>query len=188
MNRQAIGQFCIFLVLVAVAAGLRIELSHIPNFAPVAGVALFAGFFFRSRLLAWSTPVAIMLISDAFLGAYNPRLMVAVYGMLMLPVAFSSITRKYFDPSKSTGVSEWAKVGGLVSSSLACSLAFFIVTNFVSWQTWYAGSSTSLLQSYVQALPFLRYTVCGDLAFASVLFGAYALSWAASRKSSLATA
>ncbi|MCA9197405.1 MAG: hypothetical protein KDA87_07695 [Planctomycetales bacterium] len=174
MNRQSLRQWVLFVVIVAAASVVRVQLSEIPNFAPVAAVALFAGFLFSSRWLALATPLSIMLISDSFLGGYDWRLMVAVYGMLCLPVFLNRVIRQYFDLRSSSGMGTVVRIAGLVGCSLACSLAFFLVTNYVSWLTWYQNGSTSLWQSYVQALPFFRYTVMGDLIFATSLFGAYA--------------
>ncbi|MEZ6118804.1 MAG: DUF6580 family putative transport protein [Pirellulaceae bacterium] len=176
VNRQNLSQMVLFVFIVAGASVVRVQLSEIPNFAPVAAVALFAGFLFSSRWLALATPLSIMLISDSFLGGYDWRLMVAVYGMLCLPVFFNRVIRQYFDLRTSSGIGTVTRVAGLVGCSLACSLAFFLVTNYVSWLTWYQNGSTSLWQSYVQALPFFRYTVLGDLIFATLLFGVYAIA------------
>ena len=66
----------------------RVEFRHLPNFKPVAAIALFAGFYFagtrskhaeptpsnRMRLApvaAAAVPIAIMAASDWFLGGYD---------------------------------------------------------------------------------------------------------------------
>jgi hypothetical protein len=61
--------------------------------------------------------------------------------------------------------------------ALLCSLSFFLVTNFLSWQAKslpYPETLDGLLQSYWMALPFYRGTFFGDLAFSGVLFGLHA--------------
>ena len=57
------------------------------------------------------------------------------------------------------------------------SLAFFFVTNLAVWYqaSWYTRDAAGLWQCYLQALPFFRYTLSGDLLFTTVLFGGHAL-------------
>jgi hypothetical protein len=56
---------------------------------------------------------------------------------------------------------------------LASSLAFFLVTNFAVWAfgSMYAANAGGLVTCYVAALPFLKYTIVGDLVWAAALFG-----------------
>jgi len=80
-------------MLVAVGAAMRLYFRDIPNFAPVAGLALFAGFFFRDRWMAVAAPLGVMLATDLVLGGYQPLLMASVYGMLALPVCLRGWVR-----------------------------------------------------------------------------------------------
>ena len=68
-------------------------------------------------------------------------------------------------------------MAGLLTCSLACSLLFFLATNLATWVVtpWYPRTATGLWQCYINALLFFRYTAAGDLAFATLLFGGYAL-------------
>lgn len=162
---ETLRTLCLFVFLVALATISRF-LDIAPNFAAVAGVALFAGFVFRSRLLAVLVPVAAMLISDTVLGGYQPLVMVSVYLCLMIPVLFKSILGDRPDAIR------------IVGSALACSVLFFLVTNFAAWGAGglgYALTLGGLFECYAAALPFFRYTLAGDLAFAALLFGAHAL-------------
>jgi hypothetical protein len=64
------------------------------------------------------------------------------------------------------------------ATALAGGLAFFLVTNFVSWARQdlpYAMTPAGLLESYVNGIPFLRGTLLGDLTFTAVLFGLHAV-------------
>ena len=71
-----------------------------------------------------------------------------------------------------------ASTTGLVGCSLAASVVFFLVTNFAHWTLYdmYEKSAAGLVHCYAAALPFFRYTLAGDLAFACVLFGGYAVA------------
>ena len=71
-----------------------------------------------------------------------------------------------------------AATGGLLGCSLGASVWFFLATNFAHWVFYdmYAKTAAGLLQCYAAALPFFRYTLAGDLGFACLLFGGYALA------------
>ena len=72
-------------------------------------------------------------------------------------------------------------LAGLVTCGLFSSIVFFLVTNLGVWLWFgtYEPGLQGLWHSYVAAIPFFRYTLAGDLFFAVVLFGSYALalSW-----------
>src|SRR5205823_5643437 len=56
-------------------------------------------------------------------------------------------------------------------------LPFFLITNFLAWQGKslpYPDTLDGLLQSYWMGLPFHRWLVLSDLAFAGALFGLHA--------------
>lgn len=173
MNKASKLQFGVFCVLVAAATIIRILFRDVPNIAPVAAISLFAGYYFRSVTLACLTPISVMLISDAVIGTYEPVLMIVVYGMLVLPVALRRPLRRSIRFGES-GMSVFASTAALIGCSLGASVAFFLVTNFAVWLMWYETNWTGLISCYVNAIPFFRYTVLGDLFFSTVLFAAYA--------------
>ena len=175
MKRQNIIEAILFLVLVALGAMTRIWLEHLPNFAPVAALALFAGYFFRSRAVAVAVPVCIMLISDAFIGRYAWWQMMIVYGMLTLPVAMRGVLRKYFNFAKATRREFARSLGGLLGCSIVASVLFFIVTNAICLG-WYEPTWAGVATCYLRGLEFFKYTLAGDVAFALLTFGGYALA------------
>jgi hypothetical protein len=113
------------------------------------------------RSLALVVPVAAMLVSDLIIGFDDWRIAVADYVALTLPVAIGIYGRRY----------RLSRV--LIPASLACSLLFFAVSNFAVWAFGglYSHDTAGLVQCYVMALPFLKYTMAGDLAWVAVLFG-----------------
>ena len=174
MNRQGKLELAVFCGLVLAGSLARVLLSDFPNFAPVAALALFAGYFFRSRAVALCVPLAVMGISDCFIGSYDWHMMAIVYGALMLPVFARGILRRWF--SLDEGASPVRATAGLVTSSLGASIAFFVITNLGAW-LWYGTyehTVAGMIHCYAQAIPFFRYTLAGDLFFAVVLFGGYA--------------
>lgn len=150
------------LILLSVTARL---VWHPAQVAPVAAAALFAGFFLRSRLVALIVPLLAMAISDAFIGTYNLKIMVAVYAGLCLPIAWAHVLRKEIS------------VPRLVGCSLASSVAFFLISNSAEWMfgSLYAHDLAGLQRCFYNALPFFRNTVAGDLLWTSILFAAHGL-------------
>lgn len=148
----------LFLIALDVAARL---LPHTPNFMPLTASALFAGMIVSRRSLALLVPVAALLISDIFLGADDWRIKIAVYVGLTLPVALGIYGRRF----------RLSRV--LVPAALASSLVFFAVSNLAVWafSGMYSLDLAGLAQCFVLALPFLKYTVAGDLVWVAVLFG-----------------
>jgi len=148
----------LFLVVLCVA--LRLP-PHVSNFSPVAAAALFAGMMLQRRWLAVAVPLAAMLLSDAVLGGYGWPMMAVVYAALALPAVIGMLAR---------GRRVWpAAIGG----ALASSLIFYTMTNFAVWALTglYSADAKGLLECYVAALPFLKYTVAGDLFWSVALFG-----------------
>ena len=66
------------------AAAIRV-LSHLdlipnlPNFAPIAAMALFGGTYLNKKY-ALIVPLLAMFLADLFIGFYTPAVMVSVYG------------------------------------------------------------------------------------------------------------
>jgi Family of unknown function (DUF6580) len=149
-----------FLVGLDVAARL---LPHAPNFTPVAASALFAAGILRVRGLSLLVAPAAMLLSDAMLGFCDWRVTVVVYGALSLSAGAACLSNRLRRPRM------------IVPVMLSSSLAFFVLTNFAVWAftPMYAENAGGLVACYVAALPFLKYTVAGDLFWSAVLFGAY---------------
>ena len=176
MKRPLMVELSVFVVLIFAGVLIRLAFEHLPNFAPVAALAMFSGYYFRRWTVALCVPFAVMTISDWFIGGYHAVMMVTVYAMLAAPVCLRGILRSRLRLVPTHWRSTLTTVAGLLACSLASSLMFFAVTNVGSW--WFSGiyepTWGGLVRCYVQALPFFRYTLVGDMAFAVVLFGGYA--------------
>lgn len=182
MKRRWLVEVTTYGALLATGICLRLVLADIPNFAPVAALALFSGMYFRSWWVAASLPLLVMGLSDQILGGYDYRLMVLVHGALALPVVAGGLLRRLgVDRSSPLRYS-----AGVLGGSLVFSCLFFLVTNFGVW-LWsdiYESTLSGLGRCFVSALPFFRYTLGGDLVFAIALFGGYSLAVARGRVSS----
>lgn len=155
--------------LVAFAALTRLLPHHIPNLSAVAATALFAGWYFRNRLVAMAAPLGAMLISDSVIGGYHPAVMVVVYASLLAPVMFGRLL--------GGGAGLKRLFGGAVLGSLAASVLFFLTTNLAVWafSGYYAKDAAGLGECFGAAVPFFRFTAGGDLVFTLFLFGLFAL-------------
>lgn len=166
MLRNKINPNLVAIVLVVImAAALRI-LSNgmIPNFTPIGALALFGGAYLQDKRLAFVLPITAMLISDLFLGFHET--MIYVYASFFLIVALSRMVN--FNK---------VSLGRTFGSTLIASVLFFMITNFGVWAStgMYEMSFAGLMSSYVAGLPFLKYSVLGDVFFVTVFFGTFEL-------------
>jgi hypothetical protein len=147
-------------VIVGVAA-LRL-LPHLPNFTPIAGLALFGGAYLNRRY-AIILPVVAMFISDIFIGFYSPVVMLSVYGSFVL----TGLIGLWLARRKSAT--------NVIFAAASSSVLFFLVTNFAVWFAWYPKNLAGLISCYTLAIPFFRNTLLGDLFYTGVFFGGYEL-------------
>jgi len=186
---STLQDLCAMVLLVTLGVAARLLLRDFPNFAPVMGIALFAGFLMKRASLAFLVPLAVMVISDQVLGGYEFGMMIVVYAMLAVPVFLRPLLRTLFLGRQS---SWWTRGTALMGMSVGASVAFFLVTNLAVWvqsvsgaspMAFYDASIPGLLHCYGQALPFFRYTLAGDLCFTTLLFGSWTLVVAAMERS-----
>lgn len=137
-------------------------MPHPWNFTPIAAMALFGGTYLN-RKYALIIPLAAMLISDYFIGFYDIRLMIAVYGSFLL-IGLMGVWLK-----------NHKSIFNVISASLSGSILFFLITNFAVWafSSWYAKDFSGLIYCYTLALPFFKNTLMGDLFYTGALFGFY---------------
>jgi len=156
--------------LVAMAALARL-IPHPPNVAPIAAMALFGGAVIGRPLFAFGVPLLALALSDLVLNALLVGNAFAppdpfVYGSFLLigVLGFALRSRR--------------SIGTIAVASVIGSTLFFVVTNFGVWATshLYPRTAAGLGASYVAALPFFWPTLVGDLCWAGVLFGAWALA------------
>jgi hypothetical protein len=171
VNRQRLlGDLLVLVLLVAIGVAGRWGQPEW-CFTPTAAAAIFAGYYFSRIGLALLVPLAILLISDFLLPAYNSfAVMIATYAIMTLPACFGRLLRK---PGTTWDtVWRWA-VCGFVPATL-----FYLVTNFAVWafQSDYAKTWHGLVLCYWSAVPFFRWMLSGDIFYLALLFGCAALA------------
>ncbi len=166
-------------VFLALAIAFRF-LPHPMQFTPVAAALLYFGAK-QPRKQLW-IPVAVLAASDVILNrmygyAFSVDYFVtwAFYGAV---IAFGALLL-----SKATPVR-------VVGASLATSVSFFLISNFMVWAVWtmYAKNLTGLIECYTAAVPFFRNTVVSDLLFSTAFFGVSALIAAKNEREAKQTA
>ena len=155
----------IFTLLTAILAAAALRLvPHPPNFTPIGAMALFSGAYLGRRgAVALVAPLGALFLSDLVLGFY--RGMPTVYFSVALIVIIGWVALRRVSP---------LRVGG---AAIASSVLFFVLTNFGMWLSsgFYPHTLAGLEACYIAAIPFFQNTVAGDLFYAAVLFGGFAL-------------
>ncbi len=159
--------------LIVVAALSRL-LPHPQNFAPITAMALFAAAQLPNRRLSFCLPLAAMLLSDVVLYAtkdtvYREYALSNIFWVYLTLIAITAVGQR---------LRGRVRVANIIGTTLAGSLIFFVVTNFGSWLSLsqlYPRTLSGLMDCYIAGLPFFRGTLFGDLAYAGLLFGGFAL-------------
>jgi hypothetical protein len=139
--------------------------STIPNFSPIGAIAIFSGLLVGRKFYSFAFPIAIMIVSDLLLGLIDSS-----YIHPLMPVVYLSYFILVFIGSslKSTNNNFLKTIG----YTLAGSIAFFLITNFGVWVqgSLYALNIEGFISCYVNAIPFFRNTLIGDLLFATSFY------------------
>jgi len=159
MNKKLL----IIIAMIFVAAFARL-IPHAPNFTPVGAMALFAGAFISSRVLAYIAPLLALLISDMLIGFYGYE-MIPVYIAFVLIIMIGSLMKN------NKGI---LRVG---AASLSSSILFYLITNFTLFYPsfLYPRTAEGVITSYIAGIPFFNNAIAGDLFYNAILFGSFYL-------------
>lgn len=170
------------IAIILISAIVMRLIPHLPNFAPITAAALFSAAFLPKKYI-FIVPLLAVAISDYLLLYINPFVMpmfnfselqpigalvhgttVWVWGSFMVSGLLGLLLRKKHGAMR---------IGGV---SLLASLQFYLITNFGVWAAGaYARDFSGLIASYVAGLPFLNWTVLGDLFYTFSFFALYAI-------------
>lgn len=181
MSAKTKQKTTLILIILASAIVMRL-IPHLPNFAPITAAALFSAAFLPKKYI-FIVPLLAAAVSDYLLLYINPfgspmlnfsefqpigalvnNTTAWVWGSFMISGLLGLLLRKKHGA---------VRVGGV---SLLASLQFFVITNFGVWAAGaYARDFSGLIASYVAGLPFLSWTVLGDLFYTFSFFALYAI-------------
>jgi hypothetical protein len=134
-------------------------MPHPANFTAIGAIALFSGYYFKDKRIAFILPVIIMLLSDWYVGFYQWQLMLSVYLSFALVVLLGIVIKN----------KKWL---WSLPMSLLGTISFFLITNYAVWQfaSWYPHTFAGLMSCYAAGLPFLKNTFLGDLTYTFIFF------------------
>ena len=163
MKKILTPSFLIITALIAVAAVGRI-FTPIPNFTPIAAIALFGAACFSRKSVAFLIPLVALAATNLFLPRYDMITLVAVYGSFVLTGCIGLwLARK-------------VSISRVATAAVASSVLFFVLTNFAVWMSGFCGYPMTfggLMLCYEMAIPFFRNELLGTLVYSGVLFGAF---------------
>ena len=163
----------VLVALIALAALTRV-LPHPPNFSPITAIALFGGAYFANRGCAVLVPLIGLFLSDLVLASVNGGLYASWFGSTGIWVVYGCIAL-----TTALGFGLRGRVGGgsVLGYSLAGSVLFFLITNFVAFTVdpMYPKTVAGLTAAYVAGIPFFKWSVLGTLFYSALLFGGFAL-------------
>ena len=134
----------------------NIWLSEIPNFSPIAAMAVFGGPFLNEKKIGLLIPLGALFLSDLFIGFHG--LVIFTWGSVIL-IGLITI---YFKSSLITRIS-----GALIGAFL-----FFLITNFGVWTLGsYGYDIKGLITCYILAIPFFTNTIISTFLFSSIIEG-----------------
>ena len=166
MKKHIIIAFLLVALAIALAGRL---IPHPPNFTPIGALALFVGIYLAQKS-RWALllPLAVMFLADLAIGFYDTKVMLIVYGSFLFYGVFGLL------------IKDKKNFGTITLATLAGSFLFYLTTNFGVWafSPLYAPTLEGLMLSYTMGLPFLKYTLLGDLFFVGMFVGAYELALA----------
>lgn len=137
-------------------------LVTVPNFSPALALVLFGGVHLK-KPYALLLPVALMMLSDLFLGLHH--LVFFTWGSLILVSLIGRWLRHRKSPIH------------VIGASVGSAVVFFLITNFGVWiMGYYPRSVEGFLQCYAMAIPFFRSTLLSTVSYSAVVFGIYALA------------
>jgi hypothetical protein len=157
------------LVFMAAAARVVNAEMHLYNFAPVAALGLFCGAVVKDKRYAFLFALLGQFLGDIYFGLFTSTqgfygiAQVFTYVALIAVTALGMLMRN-------------VKALNVLAYTLGGSLLFFLVSNFGYFaQGWNGYSFSGLTKTYIDALPFYRNSIVGDLIGSTLLFGLYAL-------------
>ena len=165
----------ILIAVLMVAAGIASRfMPHAWNMTPITAIALFSSVYLGIRY-SLAIVFATMFISDIFIGFYDWRVMLSVYGGFAVAGLIGELVRRR------------KTIVNVILGAVSSSVFFFIATNWAVWQfgSMYQHSAAGLLQDFALALPFFKNMLIGDIVYSGIIFGAFELASVLSKKAVL---
>lgn len=173
------NRFDIILLITLFMLGLTTRtIFHVaPNVEFVTITSMAAGYFFTNKKLAILVPLSIMLVSDMIIG--NTSIFIFTWSGFILSTLLGylgsseKLQNKF---GKNSEISKAIVVG--TAGSILSVMIFYLWTNFgvVVTSAMYPNTLVGLIESYINAIPFLKNQLAGNIIFAPMIFAMIALA------------
>jgi len=142
------------------------------GFAPQWAMAIFGGAVIKDKRLAFLFPLLSIFISDTLYQLMFQNGATQIWGFyegqLTNYILFASLTVFGLMIRKIN----WIKI---IAASLAAPSAYFLISNFLVWVSGGGYQRATLMEAYVDGIPFYQMSMIATLVFSGVLFGTYFL-------------
>ena len=174
-SENLIVNILVLTLLLAIGIASRFVLLDLPNVKPIAAIVMFAAFWFRSFRVAGLALLLIVLASNVGLASCPWQITCGVVGGLLVAAGLGRQLHRRFESAADVNQKPLGALLQLGGSAFVMSAAFFLISNFSVWAMgqWYPLTLSGLVQCFVAAVPFFKYTFCGDMVFTGTLFSAW---------------
>lgn len=123
---------------------------------------MFGCMVFPRRWHAAAVVALGMAVGDFLIGFYERGVMLTVYVSMMMPL----VAHRFLVPFSAIRLAGVALLSGV---------GFYLTTNAAVWffTNAYPSTAGGLVASYLAGLPFLKWTILGNLCYAAILFAGY---------------
>jgi hypothetical protein len=168
-------RFALIAGAVLLAAVTRM-MPHPDNFTPMAAMALFGAATLTDKRLGLLIPMLALFISDLGVEVMYDMGLMASWGIY--PEMWTTYVAFLLVGLIGLLLRRHRSIAPVAAATLAGSVVFFCVSNFLVWAFWgmYPLTLDGLVECYTLALPFYGNTLLGDVMWSTVLFGGFALA------------
>ncbi len=165
-NQKAIA---IVLVLLAVVSRIIGAKTGAYNFAPVVAIGLLSGALIKDVKTALLVALLGQFLADVYFQIFPTPINIGFYGISQLFTYGGLIIAALLGV-----VMKKINVVNVILYTLGASVAFFIISNLGYFiQGWNGYTATGFVKTYVDAIPFFKNSLIGDMTGSAVLFGLY---------------
>lgn len=157
------------LVLLAVISRIVGAETGAYNFAPVVAIGLLSGAVISDRKTALIVALLGQFLADVYFQAFPTAINTGFYGISQVFTYAALIIAALLGSSMK-------KINALnvVGFTIAASVVFFLVSNLGYFvQGWNGYTASGFVKTYVDAIPFFKNSLIGDMAGSAILFGLY---------------
>jgi len=161
----------VFLIIMAATARIVNANMHVPNFVPIAAIALFSGAVIKdNKGLAFMVALLGQFAGDLYFQFFTK--VPGFYDLVGQSINYVALIG-----ATALGASmKQPKAASALAYVFGASTIFFLVSNFGYFAGgWNGYSVAGLVRTYADGIPFFKYSLMGDMAGGVLLFGGYFL-------------